>query len=265
LKANAAGAKALATGSLLLTGSVLTAGAGLGLIGASGTSYTLGATGTAIWEGLSGGLMLSGGVVASATTLAGQFEGASSVLSLSCPTCLVGGAIGVAAVGDESGLQLGGMVGGLAEGGLELALAANRLRRSCPSLQLEEQTLELSAAGSKAASTSQDAVADIVGRTVDPQRQLKHLEGSAPSGKSYVASVEDAQAVVDAYHNGAARIIRTNSEQNTVTVEVSSVTGRYLSTNDPYGRPDLDIPTNVFDIRGLSPKVVPVNPAKATQ
>ncbi len=98
---------------------------------------------------------------------------------------------------------------------------------------------------------------------VSTQKMARHLKGSAPAGKSYFYSIDDAQAVLDAYNSGNYRLIKENINQNSVTIEVSGITGRYVNTNNPNGLPDLDVPTDKFMIQStLSPKVVPVNPVK---
>lgn len=98
---------------------------------------------------------------------------------------------------------------------------------------------------------------------VSAQKTRRHIRGTAGPRKSYFQSMDDAQAVLDAYHAGNYRLIRERLSQSSVTIEVKSVTGRYVNRGNPNGLPDIDLPTNIFMIQGIrAPKPVPVNPAK---
>jgi hypothetical protein len=100
-------------------------------------------------------------------------------------------------------------------------------------------------------------------KNVSPQKMVRHLEGTAPSYKSYFSSIDGAQAVLDAYNSGNYRLISENIKQSTVLIEVQGVTGRYINVGNPNGLPDLNLPTNRFMIQSTSsPKVVSVNPNK---
>ena len=95
------------------------------------------------------------------------------------------------------------------------------------------------------------------------QKQKRHIKESAEYGKSYLNSYDDAQAVLDAYKDGTARVISVNSSKNEVLIEVKNITGTYVNQGNPKGKPDIIIPTNIFLIQSIkSPKVVPVNPGK---
>jgi RHS repeat-associated protein len=91
------------------------------------------------------------------------------------------------------------------------------------------------------------------------QKQLRHIKGTpqhADRGGGYLNSMDDANAVLEAYHSGAATILgRTKS--GFPVVKVDGVTG----TNVNRGAGILEQPTNVFMIKGTtSPSVVPINP-----
>jgi len=86
------------------------------------------------------------------------------------------------------------------------------------------------------------------------------VRSTAEEGKSYVESLEDAQAVVDAYHDGSAEVLRVDPKNQTVVVRVPGVRGTWVSTNHPAGLPDIANPSDVFSIRGKNPKVFPINP-----
>ncbi len=95
------------------------------------------------------------------------------------------------------------------------------------------------------------------------QKQMRHLRGTAAPNRSYFDSIDDAQAVLDAYNSGNYKLISQNPAQNTVTIEVKNITGRYVNIDNPKGLPDLNLPTNKFMIQSSkAPKVVPVNPYK---
>jgi RHS repeat-associated protein len=101
------------------------------------------------------------------------------------------------------------------------------------------------------------------GPKVSPQKMQRHVDGTAPRNKSYFYSIADAQKVLDAYNSGNYKFISENSGKNTVTIEVRSVTGRYVNVDNPNGLPDVNVETNKFMIQSSgSPKVVPVNPNK---
>jgi RHS repeat-associated protein len=92
------------------------------------------------------------------------------------------------------------------------------------------------------------------------QKQLRHIaerpELAARGGGSFLNSMSDAQAVLDAYHAGTAKILGKSS-QGFPVVRVEGVTG----TNVNVGAGFPSQPTNVFIIKGTaSPSVVPTNP-----
>ena len=103
----------------------------------------------------------------------------------------------------------------------------------------------------------------IFASQISIQKQTRHLKGSAPSGKSYLNSAQDAQKVLDAYNNGNAVLISRSYNKNSIVIRVDSVTGIYVNINNPNGLPDIIKPTNIFMIDSTkSPKIVPVNPDK---
>jgi hypothetical protein len=92
------------------------------------------------------------------------------------------------------------------------------------------------------------------------QKQLRHVHGrpewEARGQGSYLKSSDDAQAVLDAVHNGNARILGT-TKQGHLVVEFKDVTG---FNNNP-GSGFVDQPTNIFMIKGTAaPSVVPTSP-----
>lgn len=100
-------------------------------------------------------------------------------------------------------------------------------------------------------------------QTVSQQKQMRHLQGSAPTNKSYLNSLEDAQKVLNAYNSGNYRLISENPKQSTVVIEVKTVSGTYINVGNPNGLPDVNKPTSIFMIQSSSsPKIVPVNPDK---
>ncbi|WP_433646631.1 polymorphic toxin type 50 domain-containing protein [Kosakonia pseudosacchari] len=100
-------------------------------------------------------------------------------------------------------------------------------------------------------------------QTVSQQKQMRHLQGSAPTNKSYLNSLEDAQKVLNTYNSGNYRLISENPKQSTVVIEVKTVSGTYINVGNPNGLPDVNKPTSIFMIQSSSsPKIVPVNPDK---
>ncbi|MEK7411770.1 MAG: RHS repeat-associated core domain-containing protein, partial [Planctomycetota bacterium] len=100
---------------------------------------------------------------------------------------------------------------------------------------------------------------DDVSPTISPQRQLRHLEGTAENaanGGGYLNSLTDAQSVLDALKNGSATVLgRTRNGH--LLVRVDEVTG--YNTNVAAGF--VNQPTNVFIVKGTtSPSVVPTSP-----
>ena len=106
----------------------------------------------------------------------------------------------------------------------------------------------------------------IYSPNVSQQKQMRHIQGTAPANKSYLNSLDDAQKVLDAYNSGNYRLISENAKQSTVVIEVKGITGRYINTGNPNGLPDVNKPTNIFIIQSSRwPKIVPVNPNKGGQ
>ncbi|AXE37443.1 polymorphic toxin type 50 domain-containing protein [Acidipropionibacterium virtanenii] len=95
-----------------------------------------------------------------------------------------------------------------------------------------------------------------VRKTISVQKQGRHVRGASQyGGGSYFKSAEDAQDVLDAFHNGDAQVLGVKG--NDIVVRVNSVTG--FNQNPRLGY--IDQPTHVFFIKGTkSPSVVPYNP-----
>ncbi len=100
---------------------------------------------------------------------------------------------------------------------------------------------------------------DILSRlrtTVSSQKQARHVQGTAPEGKGFLNSMEDAQRVLDAVHSGEATYLGS-SAQGHLIFRFQGVTG----TNVNIGRGITAQPTNTFLIKGTSsPSVVPTSP-----
>ncbi|MCB0879170.1 MAG: hypothetical protein KDC46_09350 [Thermoleophilia bacterium] len=94
--------------------------------------------------------------------------------------------------------------------------------------------------------------------TVSAQRQGRHVLGAREyRGGSYFHTIDDAQAVLDAVHNGQATVLGNKPNGNLV-VRYDGVTG--YNVNLSAGYPSQA--TNVFFIKGTSStSVVPYNPA----
>jgi len=92
------------------------------------------------------------------------------------------------------------------------------------------------------------------------QKQMRHIKGRKEwvdrGQPSYLQSLDDAQAVLDAVHDGSATVLGT-SKQGYLVVRVEKVTG--FNNNPRSGF--VDQATNVFYIKGSTkPSVVPHNP-----
>ncbi len=94
-------------------------------------------------------------------------------------------------------------------------------------------------------------------KTKISQKQLRHVKGRPEySGGGYFDNAFDAQAVLDAFHSGAATIIG-KTKQGFPVVRYDDVTG--TNVNEGAGFPEQS--TNIFIIKGTtSPSVVPTNP-----
>lgn len=100
-------------------------------------------------------------------------------------------------------------------------------------------------------------------RYISPQKQRRHIAGTAANDKSYMASMADAQAVLDAYRSGRFTLVARSASKDSITIKVDGVTGTYVNRGNQNGKPDIEAPTNVFMIQSFTnPKVVPVNPGK---
>ncbi|WP_017557369.1 polymorphic toxin-type HINT domain-containing protein [Nocardiopsis baichengensis] len=96
-----------------------------------------------------------------------------------------------------------------------------------------------------------------VNTKISKQKQDRHILGEQGyNGGGYFTSHSDAQAVLDAYHNGSAKVIGM-TQRGHIKIKVDSVTG--YDNNVRQNR--RDAPTHVFMIKGTkSPSVVPMNP-----
>jgi RHS repeat-associated protein len=87
-------------------------------------------------------------------------------------------------------------------------------------------------------------------------KQQRHLQGSAGKGKGFLNSMQDAQSVLDAVHNGQAQFLG-NTNNGFPVFKYSNITG----TNVNLGAGFPAQPTNVFIIKGTTrPSIVPTNP-----
>ncbi|MCP2337527.1 RHS repeat-associated core domain-containing protein [Actinomadura rupiterrae] len=102
----------------------------------------------------------------------------------------------------------------------------------------------------------------VIGRDISRQKQGRHLQGDRLyNGGGYFVDIDDAQSVLDAYHQGTATVLGTTRTGNTV-VRYDGVTG--FNNNPASGY--VDQPTNVYMIKGSkSPSVVPINPNWTSQ
>ncbi|MEM6272605.1 MAG: hypothetical protein AAF998_24550 [Bacteroidota bacterium] len=93
-------------------------------------------------------------------------------------------------------------------------------------------------------------------RAVSVQKQARHLLGSAPAGKGYLNNIGEAQAVLDAVHNGNATFLGTSRAGHQV-FRFSGVTGTNVNLRHGISAQS----TNVFMVKGTrSPSIVPTNP-----
>lgn len=95
-----------------------------------------------------------------------------------------------------------------------------------------------------------------MGTSINAARQSRHLVG-ASNGGGYLNSIDDAQAVLNAFYDGSAAVLGTTRSGN-IVVRVPSVTG----FNNNIAKGYLDQPTNIFFIKGPSKvSVVPGSPS----
>jgi hypothetical protein len=96
-----------------------------------------------------------------------------------------------------------------------------------------------------------------VSRKLSSQRQARHVAGDPHyNGGGYFRTLDDAQHVLDAYHDGSANVLGVTPNGN-IVVRCSEVVG--FNNNPRAGY--LDQPTSIFMIKGSkSPSVVPINP-----
>lgn len=90
------------------------------------------------------------------------------------------------------------------------------------------------------------------------KQTAQHLRGSS-AGKSFMNSLDDAQAVLDAYHGGKGTVLKTVAGENRVIFRYNGVSGTYV--NELHGV--AGEASNVFMIKGQgTATVVPVNPLR---
>jgi len=97
---------------------------------------------------------------------------------------------------------------------------------------------------------------------ISAQKQGRHVSGKGYAGGSYFESADQAQRVLDAFHNGPARMIEILGvkKNGDIVVRVPEVTGRWVNRGLGAGFPGVE--THVFFIKGTKyPSVVPYNPA----
>ncbi|WBQ07744.1 RHS repeat-associated core domain-containing protein [Kribbella sp. CA-293567] len=96
-----------------------------------------------------------------------------------------------------------------------------------------------------------------VGKRISVQRQGRHVLGAKEyKNGSYFNSADDAQRVIDAFHDGSAEVLGVKGAD--IVVRVNSVTG--FNVNRRAGFPKQA--THVFFIKGIkSPSVVPHDPS----
>ncbi len=91
---------------------------------------------------------------------------------------------------------------------------------------------------------------------ISKQKQARHLKGTAPAGKGYLNSIDDAQHILDAVRKGEAQFQGMTKTGHAV-FKYNNVTG----TNVNLGGGVLGQPTNTFMIKGtVNPTVVPMRP-----
>ena len=100
-----------------------------------------------------------------------------------------------------------------------------------------------------------------VANRISTQKQGRHVLGAREYGRgqggSYFNSADDAQKVLDAFHNGTAEVVEVATRGGHIKVRVPGVTG--TNVNASAGFPNQ--PTNTFLIKGTSKvSVVPTAP-----
>nr|HMN42798.1 hypothetical protein [Phycisphaerales bacterium] len=138
-----------------------------------------------------------------------------------------------------------------AEGTARYVRASSKVRSTAASVE-GDAAIGGAAAGKPA---SLPKVSEKVG-----QKQLRHMKGRPEwierGGGSYFESAADAQAVLDAYHSGSAKVIGV-TKQGHILVEYEAVTG----FNNNVASGFINQPTHRFMIKGTtSPSVVPTSP-----
>jgi hypothetical protein len=126
---------------------------------------------------------------------------------------------------------------------------------------LARVTQNARSAAPKSTAATQGALSPLgaIGKRIS-QKQLRHIKGRkewVDRGQgSYLNSVDDAQAILDAAHDGTAQVLG-KTRQGHVVVQWDDVVG--FNNNPSAGY--VDQATNVFMIKGSTkPSVVPTNP-----
>ncbi|KRC81816.1 hypothetical protein ASE13_05495 [Sphingomonas sp. Root241] len=166
----------------------------------------------------------------------------------------LGGTNGIDITSD--GLRLGGGNGLVASNdGLSIG-GTYGLNISSDRLSIGGYTLVGDAAESIAVSLTKSDFPEIASQV--SQKQFRHIGGRTEyRGGGYLDSVNDAQAVLQAYHSETATILGKTSNGGFPVVRVKGITG----TNVNLGAGFVKQPTNVFIIKGTaSPSIVPTNP-----
>jgi RHS repeat-associated protein len=157
----------------------------------------------------------------------------------------------------------------IAEGGTEIAIGTKRATDGIRKLgdDIQEINTEVNAgdrvigppdAPARFVVTPSGKVVDraAVATRISRQRQERHIKGDPKrKERSYFRKLEEAQDVLDSFHDGTAEVIGVKGSD--VVVRNTRVTGYNNNPQSGYA----DQPTHVFFIKGTrSPSVVPYNP-----
>jgi hypothetical protein len=163
--------------------------------------------------------------------------------------------------GNVEGVLNAALTPGYAAYALDASIATGGTAIKGTISRVPEQDTVLQPTNSRLIPVDQRAL--TINEKISAQKQLRHLPETAPEGKSYMDSLAQAQAVLDAYRAGSFTLISEEAGKNRVTIYTLDVTATYKNSNNPFGLPDIERPTNVFTIDSLkAPKVFPVNPDK---
>jgi uncharacterized protein YukE len=176
------------------------------------------------------------------TTLAGLLTiGASDTIGGALSATGVGAVVGAPVIVGGTAVGAGIMLTGAAETGRDLGQA------------FDEATAD------ENEPAPEDLHPDVNTKISRQKQENGHLptkKNPTPEG-GYFENLDDAQAVLDAYHSGAARVIEIKEPSGDILVEYDEVTG----FNNNQGAKYLNQPTHRFIIKGTrSVKIVPTTP-----